>query len=198
MSDIKSKSGSQSFGFEGSDSNEESFLDKYGDMLMWGSVGLAVLLLIIFVFVPYFQGTTQSSGAPSVPDATKIAAEIDAAIKKLTEIAQKYVDDRLASEKDLLNKTNAVKNSSAESDRLTKLSETDKESANTIGNNVEASKQAVIVAVNTANDAAAAAEATVSQANSEAAVTTLVASENAINDAKSLSLINDAISKLKN
>jgi len=184
MSDIKSRS--QSFESKESSTQEDSFLDKYGDMLMWGAVGLAVLLLIIFVIVPYFQGTTQSSGASSVPDATKIAASIAAAIKKLTEIAQKYVDDRLASEKDLLDRTNDVKNSSAESDRLTKLSETDKESAITIGNNVEASKQAVIRAVNTSNDAAAAAAVTVSQANSEAAATTLVAAENAINDAKAL------------
>lgn len=184
MSDIKS--GSQSFGFEGSDSNEESFLYKYGNILMLGVVGLAVLLLIIFVIVPYFQGTSQSSSAPSVPDDTKIKGSIDAAIKKLTEIAQKYVDDRLASEKVLLDNTNAVKNSSAESDRLTKLSETDKDSAITIGNNVETSKQAVITAVNASNDATATAAATVSQANSDAAATTLVAAENAINDAKVL------------
>ena len=117
---------------------------------------------------------------------SKLSVAIAAAIKKLTGIAQDYVTARLASEKTLNDNTTNIKNLSTESERITKLSESDMASGITIGNKVNTSKQAVIDAVNTANSAAAAATATVSQANSDVAATTLVQAENAINDAKSL------------
>lgn len=149
---------------------------------------IAIILLIIFVIVPWLNPKSQSSNTTPrpVPDPSKIKGSIDAAIKKLTETAQAYVDTRLASEKVLSDKTNAVRLTSVESERVTGLSEKDRDDAVVKADAVEASKQVVITAVNVSNTATATAEATVSQANSDAAATTLVQAENAINDAKTL------------